>query len=54
MVGGDCLICEKVLRLCPSGRRRVVCDGLCTVVGLDGVRMCAVRGKALDHALNCR
>lgn len=59
MVGGDCLVREKVLRFCPSGRRRVVCHGLCTVVGgvgvgSEAVRMCAVRGEALDCALNCR
>lgn len=57
MVGGDCLLGRKVVRFCPNLRRRVVCDGLCTVVfsavvGSEAVHICRVREEALDLALN--
>ena len=49
---------KKVLRFCPVKFRRVVCDGLCTVVfsvvaGPESFHICPVRERMLDELLNC-
>ena len=49
---------RKVLRFCPVKGRRVVCDGLCTVVfsvvsGSEAFHFCLVRTEMLDRLLNC-
>lgn len=37
---------------CPIRGKEVVCDGVCEAVSMDGVKICPVRLKALDLALN--
>jgi hypothetical protein len=60
MVGVDCLLGRRVLRLCFVKGRKVVCDGLCHVTfsvvngGAESVRMCPVWEEAFDLAVNCR
>jgi hypothetical protein len=52
--GGDFMSeSEKKFRLCPLQNKKVVCDGFCDVVSVDGkAHICSVREKALDLALN--
>jgi hypothetical protein len=37
---------------CPIKGKEVDCDGVCESVSMDGVKICPVRLKALDLALN--
>ena len=37
---------------CPIKGKEVGCDGVCESVSMNGVRICPVRLKALDLALN--
>jgi hypothetical protein len=39
---------------CPIKGKDVGCDGVCEAVSVGGVKICRVRLKALDVALNCR
>jgi hypothetical protein len=53
LVGGDIVVKgEKSSRLCPIKDKEVGCDGVCEAVSKDGVKICTVRLKALDLALN--
>jgi hypothetical protein len=38
---------------CPIKRKEVDCDGVCVGVSMNGVKICPIRLKALDVALNC-
>ena len=39
---------------CPIKGEEVDCDGVCEAVSVNGVKICSVRLKALDLALNGR